>query len=136
MAKEPHPNYDPDAIRQSFGVFGKLFEKGSPAGKLTLAFVGGVAVMGGFLWVANHFADKEPLSYRSVALKQHAERQQQLLMYRKRSRVCTTNSAACIKWTEMALQCEKGRKVCGQMEDYRETVSRVEVSSDPGAYSF
>ena len=54
MAKEPHPNYDPDAIRLSLGVFGKLFEKGSPAGKLTLAFVGGVAVMGGFLWIANY----------------------------------------------------------------------------------
>ena len=45
MAKEPHPNYDPDAIRLSLGVFGKLFEKGSPVGKLTLAFVGGVAVI-------------------------------------------------------------------------------------------
>ena len=134
MAKEPHPNYDPDAIRLSLGVFGKLFEKGSPAGKLTLAFVGGVAVMGGFLWIANYFADKEPLTYRGLALKQHAERRQQLLTYR--SKVCTTNSAACIKWTEMALQCEKGRRLCGEMEAYRERESGVPVSSDPSAYSF
>ena len=134
MAKEPHPNYDPDAIRLSLGVLGNLFDKGSPAGKLTLSFVGGLAVMGGFFWIANHFADKEPPTYRGLALKRHAERRQRLLVYR--SKVCTTNSAACIKWTEMALQCEKGRRLCGEMEAYRERVSGVPVSSDPSAYSF
>ena len=136
MDKEPHPNYDPNAIRQSFGVFGQVFAKGSPAGKLTLALVGGVVVMGGFLWVANHLADKEPLTYRSVALKRHVQRQQQLKTYRRRSRLCMTNSAVCIKWTELALQCEKGRKVCGEAEDYRDRMSGVPLSSDPGAYSF
>ena len=136
MKKEPHPNYDPDAIRQSFGVFGKLFENGSPAGKLTIAFVGGVAVMGGFLWVANYFSNKQSGSYRSIAEQAHFNRQRELRRYRGANEVCTTNSAACKQWTIKALHCEKRGTGCSEMEAYREKVSRVALSSDAGAYSF
>ena len=72
----------------------------------------------------------------------HADRQAKLLKYRSADEVCTTDSALCSAWTRKALQCEENLAnavpgtACTEMEEYREMVTGIAVSSDPGAYSF
>ena len=72
----------------------------------------------------------------------HADRQAKLLEYRGSDEVCTTNSTFCVSWTEKALLCEENLAnavpgtACTDMENYREKVTRIPLSSAPGAYSF
>lgn len=78
----------------------------------------------------------------------HPERRAKLLKSRSRSEICTSDSANCQKWTELAVPCEENMKRreegymgklepwCSQMEEFREQVTGIPVSSDPRAYSF
>ena len=72
----------------------------------------------------------------------HDDRQAKLLKYRGVNEVCMTYSRDCRSWTRKALQCEENlAKVvpgtaCIEMEEFREQVTGIAVSSDPGAYSF
>ena len=72
----------------------------------------------------------------------HADRQAKLLKYRGADEVCTTDSQFCVAWTRLALQCEENLAnavpgtACTKAETYREMATGVELSSDPGAYSF
>jgi len=66
----------------------------------------------------------------------------ELLSYRSPAEVCTSDSAECKTWTELALKCEQNLanavagNACTKAEEYREQVTGVALSSDPGAYSF
>jgi len=68
---------------------------------------------------------------------------------RSNNEVCNTSSVECQHWTALAIKCqdnmrrrEEGymgkfdRNYCTEMETYREQVTGVSVSTDPGAYSF
>lgn len=62
--------------------------------------------------------------------------------------VCQSSSPECQRWTELAKKCaENERKrnegfmgnlpaYCSRMEEYREQVTGVPLSSSPGAYQF
>ena len=72
----------------------------------------------------------------------HTDRQAKLLTYRGSDEVCTTDSTFCVSWTEKALLCEENLAnavpgtACTDMENYREMVTGVALSSAPGAYAF
>ena len=72
----------------------------------------------------------------------HADRQAKLLKYRGAEEVCTADSQFCVAWTKLALKCEENLAnavpgtACTKAESYREMATGVELSTDPGAYSF
>lgn len=68
---------------------------------------------------------------------------------RSSSEVCNSNSQECQTWTALATACQENmrqreagymgrfdRNYCTEMEEYRERVSGVALSTDPGAYNF
>jgi hypothetical protein len=67
---------------------------------------------------------------------------------RTRENACMSTTPECKKWTELAIKCEENMKLreqgymgeltsyCGEMEDYREQITGIALSSDPGAYDF
>jgi hypothetical protein len=62
--------------------------------------------------------------------------------------VCNSTSKECQEWTALAQQCQENMRrrdegymgrlepYCDQMETYRERVTGIALSSDPGAYNF
>ena len=67
---------------------------------------------------------------------------------RPASERCNSESADCKQWTEWAIKCEENMKrrdegymgkltpYCSAMEDLRERVTGIELSTAPGAYDF
>ena len=67
---------------------------------------------------------------------------------RSAEEVCNTTSTECQEWTALAEQCQENMRrrdegymgrlepYCDQMETYRERVTGIALSSDPGAYNF
>ena len=72
----------------------------------------------------------------------HADRKAKLLTYRSLDEICTTTSEECKTWTAQAVVCEENLanavpgNACTLMENYRETVTGIELSTAPGAYNF
>ena len=72
----------------------------------------------------------------------HVDRQAKLLKYRGAEEVCATDTQFCVAWTRLALQCEENLAnavpgtACTKAKEYREMATGIELSSDPGAYSF
>lgn len=66
----------------------------------------------------------------------------ELLSYRGPAEVCSSDSVECKTWAKLALTCEQNLanavagNACTKAEQYREQVTGVAVSSDPGAYNF
>lgn len=63
--------------------------------------------------------------------------------YRSYHELCNSQSTECKLWSELALKCEQSLageiptgRYCTSAETYREAVTGVERSTDPGAYSF
>ena len=62
--------------------------------------------------------------------------------------VCNSTSKECQEWTALAEQCQQNMRrrdegymgrlepYCNQAETYREQVTGIALSSDPGAYNF
>ena len=68
---------------------------------------------------------------------------------RSSSEVCNSSSKQCQYWTSLAKRCEENmrqrdagymgsfdRNYCSEMEAYRESITGVALSTDPGAYNF
>jgi hypothetical protein len=67
---------------------------------------------------------------------------------RSAEEVCQSTSPECQQWTALAIKCEENTRrrdegymgrlepYCGQMEDFREQVTGIPLSSSPGAYAF
>jgi len=67
---------------------------------------------------------------------------------RSADEVCNSTSKECQEWTALARQCQENMRrrdegymgrlepYCDQMETYREQVTGIALSSDPGAYNF
>ena len=72
----------------------------------------------------------------------HAERHTKLRQTHKVTELCTSQSQECITWTKLELKCIENLEnnvtgsACTQAETYRENVTGIELSTDPGAYSF
>ena len=65
-----------------------------------------------------------------------------LLEYRKPGEICQSDSPQCKAWMEKALLCETNLvngiagNACTMAEQYRETVTGIELSTAPGAFKF
>ena len=72
------------------------------------------------------------------------QKRELLLTYRSPDQICTSEGGDCMLWTNLSLHCERQlngettdyRKPCTAAEDFRERVTGIELSTDPGAYSF
>ena len=68
----------------------------------------------------------------------------ELVDLRGEDRVCDGDSGECAHWVILALHCERQYngistgydQPCGDMEDLREQLTGIDLSSAPGAYNF
>ena len=87
----------------------------------------------------------------SAPIKELSHEQMSELLAEKRGAesVCVSKTPDCLKWTLLAYQCEKSFEAeedipfsggvgnpCSKMEEFREKVTGIELSSARGAYAF